>query len=238
MFTIGICEDVAAEASWLAGRMEEWGHRLGCRLKIFIYENADRFWFAYQEGALDALFLDIKMPGEDGMSLAKKLRSRGDSLPVVFVTGEKEYMAYGYDVEALHYLLKPVQQDQINACLDKIYKRKTDAEPYLIIHSSGNAVKILQRNILKIEVFAHTVVYTTTQGNYEAVSSLKEVEEALQKGAFVKCHRGILVGVRHIETVCRDYLILSKEGWGTEKLPVSRRQYDEVNRAFIDYYRK
>lgn len=235
--SIGICEDVQSEAEWLAERTQEWGAEQNFGIEIHFFENAEQFWFHYKAGELDALFLDIRMPGESGMMLAKKLRDKGDMLPIVFVTGEQEYIAEGYEVEAIHYLLKPVQAEKLYSCMDRICKRIDTEEPYLLLKTADTVTKVLQKDIYKIEVFAHTLVYTTKQGNYEVISSLKEAIQDLQEGWFVKCYRGILVGICHIETIGKSSLRLKIEGKESMEVPVSRRLYGEVNQAFIEFWR-
>ncbi len=237
ILSIGICEDIRSEAEWLEKQIQEWGREQNCKIEILLFESAEQFWFHYKKGELDALFLDIKMPGEDGMTLAKKLRDQGDMLSVVFVTGEQEYIAEGYEVEAIHYLIKPVRAEKLHTCMDRICQRLDAMEPYLLLKTADSVTKILQKDIYKIEVFAHTLVYTTKQGSYEVVSSMKEVEQDLQEGWFVKCYRGIVVGIRHIETIGKSSLWLKIEGAESMEVPVSRRLYGEVNQAFITFWR-
>ena len=63
------------------------------------------------------LLLDIEMGNMNGMELARNLRAKGDMLPIIFITGYSEFMQDGYDVEALHYLLKPVDKNKLLLCL-------------------------------------------------------------------------------------------------------------------------
>lgn len=243
-FTIGICEDVLVEANLLTEMVKRWANHKEIPVKVVLYNCADQFWFHYITGVLDVVFLDIKMPGEDGMTLAKKLRKKGDFLPIIFVTGEREYLADGYDVEAVHYLLKPVNEDKLFQCLARIWGKLGKEEPYVLLQTNDKAVKLYQKDIYKIESFGHNLVYFTKQGEYQVTSSLIGVKDQLVNGWFVKCYRGVLVGIRHIDMIEKTLLILQtgENNQADTKLnrmvvPVSRRLYKEVNEAFISYHK-
>lgn len=230
---IAICEDHPEEAGGLVKIMEKWAVKQSVSLNITLYENAERFWFSYEPGvSFDALFLDVQMPGESGITLARKLRDRGDLIPVVFVTGIDDYISEGYDVQAVHYLLKPVKTEKIEECLNRIYRELGQEEPYLLLNTQEGAVKLLQREIVKVEVFTHRCVYTTIKGEYNALHSLKEAQERLYPGWFVRSHRSILVNLKHVEAITRDKVFLT----GGQEALVSRRLYNELNEAFIRFY--
>ncbi len=230
---IAVCEDHRNEALWMKKQIEYWGQQEKLKTHITLYENAEQFWFSYGcDKNFDALILDIEMPGENGISLAKKLREKGDLIPVIFVTGTDEYIAEGYDVQAVHYLLKPVNKDKLNQCLHRIYEKQKEQEPFLLLNTDRGTVKLLEKDILKIESFSRFCIYTTLKGEYQAVISLKDAFNSLQKETFFYSHRGILVNLRHVETITHDQVLLT----GGHTALVSRRQYNDLNKAFIAYY--
>lgn len=230
---IAICEDRREEAAWLKKQIEYWSLRENIKPCITLYENAQQFWFHYgSETPFDVLILDIEMPGESGISLAKKLREKGDHIPVIFVTGMDEYMAEGYDVQAVHYLLKPVNRDKLGECLHRVYENLKEQEPFLLLNTNQGTVKLLEKDILKIESFSKSCIYTTLKGEYQAAVSLKDALNSLQKETFACSHRGVLVNLRHVETITHEQVILT----GGHTALISRRQYSDFNKAFIDYY--
>lgn len=234
---IAVCEDVREEADWLCKVIEKWSSEKEIHADVISFSDAASFLFTTEDTVWDILFLDIKMPGEDGIALAKRLRAKKDDIPIVFVTGEKEYVMEGYEVEAAHYLLKPVSEQKVFICLDRIYGKMGKQGPVMILQAEGVVVKLLQKEIYKIEVFSHKLVYTTKKGTYEVSSSMKEVKKALQEDCFVSCHRGMLVNLRYVETIYKNYLVLSdREMDFYVEVPVSRRLYNQINEAFIAYY--
>lgn len=232
---IAVCEDREEEARWLCDVIRSWTLENGIAAEIISYPDAASFSFALEELLFDALFLDIKMPGEDGVALAKRLREQAYDIPIIFVTGEKEYVMEGYEVEAVNYLLKPVEEEKVFQCLDRICAKRQ--EPFILLKTQDAAVKLLQREIYMVEVFGHRLVYTTERGVFEVVSSMKEAEQELQKEWFVVCHRGMMVNLLFVDFVGKTSLLLSDEKRDFQKeIPVSRRLHNDVNEAFIRFY--
>ena len=138
-----VCEDVLEEAQWLSDMIYKWYADKGIEGEVSIFEDAARFLFAREDYSFDVLFLDIRMPGENGVSLAKHLRRIGDDMPIIFVTGEREYILEGYEVEALHYLIKPVQEKKIFECLERVYRNAAQQEAHVILTGDMCVVKVL-----------------------------------------------------------------------------------------------
>lgn len=237
---IAVCEDRKEEADWLCDMIRRWSIQNKIDAEITSYGDAASFSFALEDHSFDALFLDIKMPGEDGVTLAKRLRQQAYDMSIVFVTGEKEYIMEGYEVEAIHYLLKPIDRQKIYHCLDRIYEKCQQQEPFLLLQTEDNTTtKLLQREIYMIEVFSHKLEYTTTRGNFQTLSSMKKIQSKLIPDWFVTCHRGILINLLHVDTIEKNHLILAdKKNNFYQKVPVSRRLYTPVNEAFINFYRQ
>lgn len=237
---IAVCEDRKEEADWLCDMIRHWSVQNKIDTEITSYEDAASFSFALEDQSFDALFLDIKMPGEDGVTLAKRLRQQSYDMSIVFVTGEKEYIMEGYEVEAINYLLKPVDKQKIYHCLDRIYEKNQQQEPFLLLQTEDNTtIKLLQREIYMIEVFSHKLEYKTTRGDFQTLSSMKEIQSKLIPDWFVTCHRGILINLLHVDTIEKNHLILAdKKTNFYQKVPVSRRLYTPVNEAFINFYKQ
>lgn len=235
---IAICEDIKPEAEWLCSVIQKWTSKKEIIAEISLFEDAAGFSFALEDTVFDVLFLDIKMPGEDGVALAKRLRKNSYDMAIVFVTGEKEYILEGYEVDAVNYLIKPVDENKVYQCLSKIYDNLRKTDPYIILETENGIVKILQKDIYSVEVYGHKLVYTTKSGQYETTSSLKESKKALVEKWFVNSHRSILVNLLYIEIIEKNkvFLLDEKNNFKME-YPVSRRCHAEMNQAFISYHK-
>lgn len=234
-----VCEDVLEEAEWLSDMIQRWYDDKGIVGEVRIFTDAAAFLFEREDNHFDVLFLDIKMPGENGVLLAKHLRRLGDDMPIIFVTGEREYILEGYEVQALHYLIKPVREEKIFECLERVYRNAAQQEAYVILTGDMGVVKVLQKDIYFIEVFGHDIKYVTRQGEFLKTGSLKEALCEISEQDFVNCYRGIAVNLRYIWRIEKDKLYMAEEFCSFEKtIPVSRRMYKLVNQKFIDYNKK
>jgi DNA-binding LytR/AlgR family response regulator len=230
--SIAICDDEAEQAAYLKSLAEKWAAGRREPVGIAGFESGESFLFRYEdEGPFQILLLDIQMAGVDGLSLAKKLREKGDQAQIVFITGFPDYAAEGYEVSALHYLRKPVSEEKLFQVLDRAVSRLDRQEKQLLLPVQGEIRRVPVSAVLYCESFGHTSSLVTREESLELRMSLTELEEKLQ-GECVRCHRCYLVGIRHISRISKTELILD----GGKALPLSRRLYRQVNQAFIQYF--
>lgn len=236
MRRIAICDDEPAQAELLRGFVQDWSRDRREPAEIRLFPSGDAFWFNWEgDKAWDALLLDIQMQGTDGLELARMLRDSGSRLPVVFVTGLMSHMAEGYELDAVHYLVKPVSRDKIFLCLDKAIRREARQPSLLLEGADGQTARVLQADIALVESSGHRTLVTLAGGEQlEVKSSFNELCKRMPGGDFIQCHRCCLVGLRHIYRLRRDSLVLD----GGKTVPVSRRHFAEVNSAFVSFYRQ
>lgn len=236
MRKIAICDDESAQAQLLRGYVKQWGIERREAVEIRLFPSAESFLFHWEEEkGWDALLLDIQMPGLSGVELAKKLRSEGSSLPVVFITGVPDFVEEGYEVEAIHYLLKPASREKLFSCLDRAMKKSAREAVLLLETPDGGELRLLQREIAVIEAAGRRVLIRTGAGQEEeARAGFQEVLERLEPGAFVQCHRSYAVGLRHVARLMKEQVQLDSGDF----VPVSRRLFPQVSAAFVGFYRK
>lgn len=229
MITIAICDDDDRQIKVLKKMLTEWN---GCAV-ISEYGSAEQFLINYPDAPCDLLLLDIEMGDMNGMELAKELRAKGDMLPIIFITGFSEHIGDGYDVEALHYLLKPVDKKKLFRVLDRyVCRHKSDNR--VILPSGGESLLAASDDIVYLEAFGKKTQVTLTDGKeIVCTCGLGAVSNKLGRG-FVSCHRSYIVNIGFIVGISKSEITLE----GGKKIPLSRRAYDRVNRAFIDYYKE
>ena len=167
----------------------------------------------------------------DGVSLAKKLRQNYESIQIVFVTGFADYMSEGYEVSALHYLMKPVKKDKLFAVLDRAVAAMQKTDRVILLPVGGETLRLPVGQVQYIEAFSHAVAIVTGADTVQVKMSISEAEKLLGDG-FVRCHRSYLVGLKHIARLSKTEVILD-DG---KALPLSRSAAATVHKAFISYY--
>lgn len=226
---VSVCDDDATQLGSLRAMLSEWNPTV----RINEYTSAEQFLFSYPDAPCDLLLLDIEMGDMNGMELARKLRSKGDMLPIIFITGYSEFMQDGYDVEALHYLLKPVDKDKLFAVLDR-YASRYSADSRVIFPSGDESVCVNADDIMYLEAFGKKTQITMKDGkDILCTCGLSAAAEKLDKG-FVSCHRSYLVNIEYIRSISKTEVTLDNG----RKIPLSRRLYDSVNKAFISFYKE
>lgn len=181
----------------------------------------------------DLVFLDIQMPGIDGIQAAKKLREEKIQSLIVFVTGEKEYVFDAFDVNAFHYLLKPIDEKKLGGVLNKARKyirdRSLDNDS-VIIKTRRNHFNIKKSEILYVESQRKKCEIYTMNRCVECYGTMKEFEELLGS-SFYRCHRGYLVNMDKITGYTADTIQLEKDQW----IYLSKNRYADFVRTYMKY---
>ncbi len=237
---VAVCDDETAQQQLMEKYLREWGGQRGIRMDTVMFPDGESLLFAWEEDkAFDLLILDIEMRKINGMALAREIRRTDATVPILFVTGYDEYMAQGYEVSALHYLLKPVSREKLFGTLDRLQDSVRSEDKFLFKIGEA-AVSLLESRIWYIEACAHKCILYTEDAHYELRRSITEIEAYLTKSAqkstpaFMRCHRSYLVNLRHISGIAKNDLILDNG----VRLPVSRNAYKEMNEAFIQRHVK
>lgn len=149
---IAYVEDVHEEREYIVSLIKDWQKANDPTGQVYGYSSAESFLFHYEEKVFDLIILDIKMEEMSGMELAKKLREKQDDTIISFITGEKEYVFEGYDVEAIDYILKPVDEGKIHSLLNKVKKKLKNREKTILVEIKDGLVTVSISKIIFIEV--------------------------------------------------------------------------------------
>lgn len=227
-YKLAICDDNQQEARFMEALVQAWAAQNEYVVRTELFPSAEAFWFRYAEQKdYDILLLDIEMGEMDGVSLAKQVRKDNETVQIVFVTGYSEYISEGYDVAALHYLMKPVKQEKLYEVLERAVQKIKKNEKVLILEHGGETVRIPLYEIRYIEVNQN---YVTVHAKREITvkKTLKEFEDLLDE-RFYRVGRSSIINLNGIEKVTRTEIYLA---CGTV-LPLPRGQYESINRAII-----
>ena len=224
-------DDDPRDAEYLASLVREWAGERGEDLDLALYPSAEAFLFAYEsDRRLSLLFLDVEMPGLNGVELAKRVREGNREVKIVFVTGYSDYILEGYDVAALHYLVKPLSREKLFQVLDRARKEIAEDDRALYLRERDGVVRIPLREILYAEVY-HNDVTIHAREVHQRRMTLGELEKELSPGAgFFRIGRSYLLNLAFVSRTARGEVTLTD---GT-RLPLPRGQYELLNRAIIE----
>lgn len=199
---------------------------------------------ALKLGTFDVVLLDIRMPGMDGVTLAKTIAALPQPPAVVFVTAHAEHAVQAFELEAIDYLTKPVRLERLQKALQKVERLAQaskglyadTAEETLIIQDRGRTERVPLSEVLYLKAELKYVTVRTAARSYILDSSLSELEER-HAAYFMRIHRNALIARRAVRALERHFDAEEGEGWAVrlngidELLAVSRRQLSAVREA-------
>ncbi len=232
---IAIADDEESEQKILIKYITEWAEIKNETVEISAFQSSESFLFSWEdEKDYRLLVLDIEMGEMNGMELAHRVRAEDKDISIIFVTGYDEYMQYGYDVSALHYLIKPVNKEKLFQVLDRLKETKPEEVPSLLVNSEDKVRRIKVNTIMYAEAAGHGSVMHTVDEVLSLKQSIGEIEkQMIQVKGVVKCHRAYLVNMRFVSAIQNAAIVLDNG----EKLPVSRMQVKRVQQEFLTYYK-
>ncbi len=228
-YNIAICDDSAADRKYISDMVDDWAAGTGNTINKVMFESAENFMFCYADKKdYDILLLDVEMGEMNGVDMAKKLREQDDGIQIVFITGYSDYIADGYDVAALHYLMKPVKKEKLFTVLDRAVEKLSKNEKMINIEIAGELVRIPIYQIRYADVMANYVTVHAVQ-DYTFKMTLGELQKELDE-RFFRVSRSYIVNLTQISRVTRTQIKLAD---GCE-IPLPRGAFDAVNRAIIN----
>lgn len=230
-YTVAVCDDDGAQREYLTELVRAWAEKRHCLAEVRQYPEAEAFLFEYEEKKdFDILLLDVEMPGRSGTDLAKEVRRDNRAVQIVFVTGFYEYFSDGFDVSALHYLIKPVGPEKLYPVLDRAAENLSFHQRSVLISTPEAERKIPLADILYVEAQNVYVVIHTRRESFQIRCTLARFSEQLDE-TFLKVHRSFVVGLKDITKITKKEITVSNG----DLIPISRGMYDEVHAALVKY---
>lgn len=231
---IVICEDNNEERKILENYIKIWADERKIIVDLLYYHNAEEFLFAWPDIVVDLIFLDIKMKNISGIKLAEKIRENDKNIIIIFTTNFSQYVLKGYDVDALHFLIKPLSLSKIISVLNKAYNIWYSCEKEIIIVTNNfGQVKLFCGSIYFVKMYSHIAeLHTET----EIFKIRKTSEELIKKlpSHFVRCHRSYIVNLLKVDCVYKNSVLLSTG----EELPISRNNSKYVKDTFVRLFKE
>lgn len=239
MIQIAICDDQTEELERTYSMAETY-HSLHPELNISFRKfqsGGDLLESINAQKHFDIYLLDILMPKADGIEVGTAIREKDDTAVIIYLTSSPDYALQSYQVDAEGYLLKPFDEVNLFAALDKVVT-KLDAEDQkrLVLRTSNDGIEgVPYSRLLYLEYYQHRLIaHTTDQGKTESIyyrESFKELTASLTDSRFVKISASIIVNMQHIRNITSRDIRLSNG----EILSVSRIYATDARKSFMDY---
>ena len=182
----------------------------------------------------DILFLDVLMPGENGIDVAAEVRNYDKNAKIIFLTSSSEFAVQSYTVNAFYYQLKPICEETFTRLMDAVLSQcEKEQANSLILHCKTGITRIKPAQLEYCEVIHRTLFIHLTSGRVlECIGSLAELEkQLLSYGSFLRPHRSYLVNLEYIQNLSYRAITMSC----LAEIPIPRGKYNEIKNAFLEY---
>lgn len=230
MINVALIEDDDGAAEVIRKFLDRFTAEKRVKFNLARYGDAVGFLANFNSN-FDIVLMDIELPDLSGMEAAKKLREIDKSVVLIFVTNMAQFAVKGYEVDAMDFIVKPVDYFVFSVKLQRALDRVTiGGEIKLRVKTENGVVGLLSSRIKYVESVKHIVVYHTTDGDYRSYGTLRDVELSLGASNFVRCNNCYLVNLRYVNCV-RGYTAVV-DG---EELLISHPRRSEFVRALGNY---
>ncbi len=230
-----IYEDDDQDAQTLKTTIESFAVSSQISVRVTVYKHGRDLLRAIETHEPDMLFLDVDA-GEnepDGLEIAKQIHAWNANLPIVFTTYLQEYAIFGYEVEALHYLIKPVTIENIEVCFNRLEKEKRNHPKKrfsISVVSDYRQLAVPVENIRFAEVRRNTVTLHLPERSISTNISMSSLEQQTN-GMLIRCHRSYLVNPKYITKIDHNDFVLCSG----ERIPIRMNGHRKTIALYHDW---
>ena len=231
MLKIAVVEDQTEMREELCGFIRRYATEQGIQAEVQPIEDGAVIAAHYKPN-YDIIFMDVEMPGLDGFGTAEKIRAVDADVVLVFVTNMAQYAIKGYEVDALDYVLKPVNYYQfctkLSRAIQRVQRRKGGQ---VALQLAGGGMQLLNTGeIYYLETHSRMLYYHTAKGEFAVRASLASAEKELALHHFARCNQCYLVNLKYVRAVENDFVRVNDD-----RLEISRRQRAAFLTAVASY---
>ena len=235
MIKVAFCDDELSMLNEFQVLLDEYRMKQNREIDYTAFRSPFELLAVIERGIrFDVLFLDVLMPGENGMDTAAEIRRYDSNVKIIFLTSSSEFAVQSYAVNAYFYQLKPVHEESffrvMNTALDECEKEQTSS---LILRCKSGITRVELKTLEYCEVIHRTLFFHLTGGKVlESTGSLDELYSRLKPyGNFLRPHRSYLVNLEYVQSLSTRAITMSC----LAEIPIPRGKYNEVKNKFLEY---
>lgn len=233
MLSIAVCDDEILDCCKIAGAVKKILEEAGVSCIVRQFNSGQEVLKAIE--GYDIIFLDILMSGLDGMKTARLLREKAFDKIIVFISSSREYVFEAYDVEAFHYLVKPVDAYKLKNILKRAVKKlEHHREEFLIVNKERQRKKFVLDDIYYFEIHGRIVSVHCAEGIFDFYEQMGNLERNLKGKGFCRCHKSFLVNLGYVDSYNRQEILLDNG----EKVPIAKRRYTTFCNEILEFMKK
>ena len=219
---IVICDDVTEDIKLLSGVLATYDSSF----EIITYADGQTLIDEFMDFDLsvDILFLDIYMPGIDGIKTAQEIRARRKDVKIIFLSSSKDYYPQAYEVFAFNYIVKPFDRERLYAVLSRALDELRKESDKIRIQYKGAVHSVDCRNIRYVESRDKLILFhLADESALQCYGKLDEILRELPEQSFFRCHQSFLVNLFHVTEIGDNYFRI-----GQTMIGISRKYGKEA----------
>ena len=237
MLQIALCDDRVEELERVTGLVQEYTQlhpELDGAVRPF-QSGYDLLECVRNRGGFDLYLLDVMMPEPDGLAVGAAIRERDQEAMLVYLTSSPDYAVASYRVQAMDYLLKPVERDALFSLLDRAAERARAALPSVTVRTRDGVVVIPLAEIVTVESGDHAARYVLADGRALSTGTVRSFDETvsplLAEPRFLRVGASFVVNMLYVDSMTKEQFTMR----GGAKIPIPRLKRGEVRQTFLDF---
>ncbi|MCF2619065.1 response regulator transcription factor [Oscillibacter valericigenes] len=235
MTEVAFCDDDGAVLRELRSLLDQYRADRDEEINCTMFHNPLELIHAVEHGArFDILFMDILMPGVNGIDAASEIRVFDKAVKIIFLTSSAEFAVQSYTVGAYFYQLKPIWRESFFRLMDSVLaaceKEQMDS---IVLRCKTGVARIGLKELEYCEVVHRTLFFHLTSGKVlESFGSLDDLSAQLEPyQCFLRPHRSYLVNLEYVRNITARTVTMSC----LTEIPLPRGRYNEVKDAYLEY---
>ena len=235
MIRIAVCDDDRTELNRARVLLDQYCEERQREIACTFFQSPLDLLAEVERGTrFDILFLDVLMPGQNGMEAAKELRQMDENVKIIFMTSSPEFAVESYTVNAYFYQLKPIWKESFFHIMDAVLETcAVEQVQGLVLRCKTGIVRVEPRKIEYCEVIHRTLLLHLTSGRtLETNGTLEDLSAQLRPyGRFLRPHRSFLVNMDYVQKISARAITMRC----LTEIPIPRGRYNEIKNEFLEY---
>lgn len=230
MIRIAVIEDNPRDLEQIRSFLASYQQEHDLSFTVAAFKDPMKFLAEYRSD-YDLVFMDIELPPFNGVEISRRLREIDSMVVLVFITNMEQFAVSGYEVDALDFVVKPINYLRFSSMMNKALRaiaRRSEKE--ILVRSASRIARLRISQIYYVEIRDHLLIYHSSQGNLESWGKLSDVERELKDFDFVRCSSSYLVNLRHIISVDGDTVNIAGD-----HIPISQRKRKAFYNCVTNY---
>lgn len=235
MIRIAFCDDDLSVLNEMHGLLDQYGTEYHQEMECLFFHSPLELLAEIEKGMrLDILVLDVIMPGEDGLSVAKEIRQYDDAVKIIFLTSSSEFAVESYTVGAYYYQIKPVCKEDFFRLLDSVISECEKAEQRsMILRCKSGITRIHLEKLVYCEVIGRTLMFHMENGKVlESVGCMDELcSKLVPFKNFLHPHRSFLINMEYVQNVSYRAITLDNQ----VEIPIPHGKCSQIKNKYLEY---